>query len=99
MNIQFPDKDDGSQVGGQGPALLWPGVCSLLGSFQFLSLSSTRMFTVVLGSLALRHVLRGCSILSCSEGQGLGVGVSVSSFCFESPFLCWHFRSGRLSAC
>ena len=35
VNIQFPDKDDGSQVGGRGPALLWPGGVSLPGSSQF----------------------------------------------------------------
>lgn len=28
VNIQFPDKDDGSQVGAGGPALLWPRVPS-----------------------------------------------------------------------
>lgn len=85
VNIQFPDKDDGSQVGGQGPALLWPGGVSLPGSSQFLLLSSAQMFIVVLRSLALwRVLLRVIVFFPVLRGMASSWSFLSPPFCFES---------------
>lgn len=85
VNIQFPDKDDGSQVGGRGPALLWPGVFFLLGSSQFLLLSSAQMFIVVLGSLALWRVLLWVVVFfPVLRGMASSWSFLSPPFCFES---------------
>lgn len=84
VNIQFPDKDDGSQVGAGGLPCCGPA-SALLGGSQFLLLSSARMFVAVLGSLALRRVLWVVVFCPVLRVRASSWRFLSPPFCFESP--------------